>query len=597
MEKSTTFKCHNKFWFVVLASSFGWLFLHYAYFTILEADDNLLIFLGQRFASASKFHGSSHYHLPNSNGNHVVREETQYAKGPVKNVNTHLYEKKHANGIKKHRHKHRKVPPMKNHGVENVGLYPNVSKENQFSIDNNKKVEVVGSKSVVGKHTRVKNGASVTVKDPCAGRYIYVHEVPSRFNEDMIKNCASLNKWTNMCDFTANLGLGPILHDSTKVFLKSGWFATHQFLLEVIFHNRMRQYKCLTKDSSMASAIFVPYYAGLDVSRYLWISNASMRDAGSLDLVKWLREKPEWRKMWGRDHFMVAGRITWDFRRVKKDSEGWGNQLLMLPETKNMTVLVIEKSPWNNNDFAIPYPTYFHPSRVDQVFAWMRKMRKQKRPFLFCFAGAPRPGREDSIRDHIFDQCRVSGNKCKLLECQVREESKCHQPAYVMEVFQSSEFCLQPSGDSYTRRSIFDSLLAGCIPVFFHPGSAYIQYLWHLPKDYTTYSVFISEKDVQDGKVSIERVLNGIPKAKVKSMRAEIVKLIPRIIYTDPRFRLDAVEDAFDVTIKRVLERVDKLRKGVDSSLSVKEELTWKYSLSGTVGEHNWDSFFVRKAG
>ncbi|XP_019451938.1 PREDICTED: xyloglucan galactosyltransferase MUR3-like [Lupinus angustifolius] len=111
---------------------------------------------------------------------------------------------------------------------------------------------------------------------------------------------------------------------------------------------------------------------------------------------------------------------------------------------------------------------------------------------------------------------------------------------------------------------------------------------WDFRRVNATYYVFISEKDVQDGKVSIERILSEIPKAKVKFMRAEIIKLIPRIIYTDPRFRLDAVEEAFDVTIERVLERVDKLRMGLCSSLSLKEELTWKHSLSVTVGEQNW---------
>lgn len=109
-----------------------------------------------------------------------------------------------------------------------------------------------------------------------------------------------------MCDFTADLGLRTVLgDDSRSVFLTSGWFVTHQFLLEVIFHNRMREYKCLTNDSSLASAIYVLYYAGLDVSRYLWFSSASIGDGGSLELAKWLRERLEWRKMWGRDHFMV----------------------------------------------------------------------------------------------------------------------------------------------------------------------------------------------------------------------------------------------------------------------------------------------------
>ncbi|XP_057443686.1 xyloglucan galactosyltransferase KATAMARI1 homolog [Lotus japonicus] len=584
MEKSTSGKSRNKFWFFFLATSFGWL-LCYAYFTVLKADNTLFIFLGHSFATTSKIHGASHSHMPHK---HIhVREQLDYARNPIRNMKITEQKKKH---VTKYGHQNAKIHP--NHKVKHVDRYP--IKERHFS------KHKIGSKSVVGnKHN---NGASVG-KDPCSGRYIFIHELPSRFNRDMVKNCHSLSPWTNMCNFTANLGLGPVLSDSGSAFLSKGWYATHQFMLELIFHNRMRNYKCLTKESSKASAIFVPYYAGLDVSRYLWLSNASMRDAGSIELVKWLREKPEWRRMWGRDHFMVAGRITWDFRRPKRgDSDhGWGNQLLNLPETRNMTVLVIEKSPWNNNDFAIPYPTYFHPAKAEQVFDWQNRMRKNQRTFLFCFAGAPRPGKQGSIRGNIFEQCRVSGKKCKMLECEVREESKCHQPGYVMGVFQTCDFCLQPSGDSYTRRSIFDSMLAGCVPVFFHPGSAYVQYLWHFPKDYAKYSVFISENDVKDGKVSIERVLSRISKGKVESMRGEVIKMIPGILYADPRFRLNGIEDAFDVTIKRVLERVNRVRRemrhGVDSSLNVAEELTWKYSLSKTIGEHKWDSFFVRKEG
>uniref|UniRef100_A0A0E0ED15 Uncharacterized protein n=1 Tax=Oryza meridionalis TaxID=40149 RepID=A0A0E0ED15_9ORYZ len=42
------------------------------------------------------------------------------------------------------------------------------------------------------------------------------------------------------------------------------------------------------------------------------------------------------------------------------------------------------------------------------------------------------------------------------------------------------------ASDSYTRKSTFDSMLAGCISVFLHPASAYNQYTWHLPRDRTT---------------------------------------------------------------------------------------------------------------
>ncbi|CAK9147738.1 unnamed protein product [Ilex paraguariensis] len=63
----------------------------------------------------------------------------------------------------------------------------------------------------------------------------------------------------------------------------------------------------------------------------------------------------------------VACRITWDFRRGINEDSGWGNKLMLFPEDKNMTILTIESSPWNSNDFAIPYPTYFHPSSDNEA--------------------------------------------------------------------------------------------------------------------------------------------------------------------------------------------------------------------------------------
>ncbi|KAJ0956950.1 putative exostosin [Helianthus annuus] len=434
--------------------------------------------------------------------------------------------------------------------------------------------------------------------DPCGGRYVYVHDLPSRFNEDMLKQCRSLSKWTNMCKFTTNAGLGPPLENTEGVFSDNGWYATNQFAVDVIFSNRMKQYECLTKDSSLAAAIFVPFYAGFDIARYLWGYNISMRDAASLDLVDWLQKRPEWGIMGGKDHFLVAGRITWDFRRLSEEETDWGNKLLFLPAAKNMSMLVVESSPWNANDFAIPYPTYFHPSKDAEVFAWQDRMMNLDRKWLFCFAGAPRPDNPKSIRGQIIDQCKNS-DVGKLLECDLGE-SKCHSPSSIMQMFQSSVFCLQPQGDSYTRRSAFDSMLAGCIPVFFHPGSAYTQYTWHLPKNYTKYSVFIPEDDLRKRNISLEERLSQIPPDQVKMMREEVINLIPRLIYADPRSKLDSHKDAFDVSVQAIIDKVTRMRKDIiegHTNDDFIEELSWKYALLDEgeyVGVHEWDPFFSK---
>ncbi|KAK4744289.1 hypothetical protein SAY87_010601 [Trapa incisa] len=436
--------------------------------------------------------------------------------------------------------------------------------------------------------------------DPCGGRYIYVHKLPPRFNEDMLKECKKLSLWTNMCKFTSNAGMGPPLENEEGVFSNTGWYATNQFAVDVIFNNRMKQYDCITHDSSLAAAIFVPFYAGFDIARYLWGYNISVRDAASLDLVDWLMKRPEWNIMEGKDHFLVAGRITWDFRRLSENENDWGNKLLFLPAARNMSMLVVESSPWNANDFGIPYPTYFHPARDSDVFLWQDRMRKLDRKWLLSFAGAPRPGNPKSIRGQIIDQCRRSEG-CKLLECDFGE-SKCHSPSSIMQMFQSSLFCLQPQGDSYTRRSAFDSMLAGCIPVFFHPGSAYTQYTWHLPKDYTKYSVFIPEDDIRKRNVSIEERLKQISPEQVKIMREEVISLIPRLIYADPRSKLETLSDAFDVAVQAVIDKVTRFRRNIVEGRSEYdnfiEENSWKYALlddgQREVGSHEWDPFFSK---
>ncbi|XP_074270224.1 putative xyloglucan galactosyltransferase GT11 [Silene latifolia] len=167
-----------------------------------------------------------------------------------------------------------------------------------------------------------------------------------------------------------------------------------------------------------------------------------------------------------------------------------------------------------------------------------------------------------------------------------------------MNLFQKSDFCLQPPGDSYTRKSTFDTILAGCIPVLFHPGSAYVHYIWHLPKDYSRYSVFIPMDEVMEGKVSIEKILLKIPKEKIRAMREEVIKLIPRIVYANPNSDVDDLEDAFDVLVQGVLSRVEKLKREINegknatSESVVPDTLAWKYKFFGDLENKDWDKYF-----
>jgi xyloglucan galactosyltransferase MUR3 len=155
-----------------------------------------------------------------------------------------------------------------------------------------------------------------------------------------------------------------------------------------------------------------------------------------------------------------------------------------------------------------------------------------------------------------------------------------------------------PRGGSSMSRSNFDALLAGCIPVFFHPGTAYVQYPWHLPNNHADYSVYIPEDDVRQKNVSVEETLSRIPPETVKTMREAVVGLIPTVIYTDPSSRLETtMMDAFDVAVAAVIDKVAKLRRSGGAEEEKLEIYSWKYPLlrEGQKVEdpHEWDALFA----
>ncbi|PKA61917.1 Xyloglucan galactosyltransferase KATAMARI1 like [Apostasia shenzhenica] len=376
--------------------------------------------------------------------------------------------------------------------------------------------------------------ASVASPSPlrrCSGRYIYVQELPPRFNRDMIPDCWNLSIWTDLCQFSINGGLGPFLSNSAAVFSGAGWHVTDQFSLEVIFHSRMKNYPCLTSDSSLASAVYVPFYAGIDFTRHIWAGdNITVRDSTALDLVDWLTSRPEWAAMGGRDHFFIC---------------------LLAKMYMGMS---------EPNDVSVPYPTYFHPSEDGEVMEWQERMRLAARPWLFSFAGAPRPNMADSIRGELMEQCRGS-RRCKLLDCG-GDERRCYSPEKVMALFGSSVFCLQPKGDSYTRRSAFDAMVAGCVPVFFLPETAYWQYRWHLPENGSRYSVLVAEEEVKKGAVRVEEVLMRLGEEEVRGMREEVVRMIPGLVYGNPmNNKMEKMKDAFDLAVERVIKRVQRRKR------------------------------------
>lgn len=397
---------------------------------------------------------------------------------------------------------------------------------------------------------------SVVAKNAsCELGLVYVYSLPDVLNSGLIKNCSSLSIWNSLCSAVVNSGFGELITSPRLPEDQQGaWYKTDQFTGEIMFHKKMLEHPCVTDRPEMATAFYVPFYAGLAVGKYLWSRySAEDRDRHGKMAIKWLDGQEYWRKNGGWDHFLMMGRITWDFRRSK--DEDWGSSFLYMPGMLNVTRLLIERNPWDDKEMGVPYPTAFHPRTEQDVVNLQNYLRSVKRSKLFAFAGGRRKGIPNDFRGILLDQC-MDYKGCNYLNCSGLRCSNDSMAA--VHLFLDSTFCLQPRGDSFTRRSIFDCLIVGSIPVFFWHRSAYWQYKWHLPSDPTTYSVFIPKEDVRNG-TKVEDVLKAIPAEKVQRLREAVISSIPGFVYTAPGHRLEKMKDAVDIAVDGILNRIRSL--------------------------------------
>lgn len=407
----------------------------------------------------------------------------------------------------------------------------------------------------------------------CEAGVIYVYDLPLEFNHDLVTHCGRLCPWYSFCPYLTNGGLGrpaatvPAFSAIVPNASMPSWYNTDQFPLEIIIHRRLLSHRCRTIDPSLADAFYVPFYAGLDVGSHLWGLNATVadRDRAGTRLLRWLTNQTSFKKSRGSDHFITLGRITWDFRRYYDD--GWGTNFVIRPEMVNVTRLVIEADRLDPMDVGVPYPTGFHPRAAADVRAWQRHVLSRNRTNLFGFAGAQRSGFKDDFRDVLLEECEDAGRAhCRSVDC---SGTKCNDNATtVMKLFLDSRFCLQPRGDSYTRRSLFDCMVAGAVPVLFWRRTAYDQYRWFLPAGERgkerEWSVFMDRQALRVGNVSVLDVLQGYSEQRVRRMRERVVEMIPRLVYGSSSDGLgDGMEDALDVALSGVLKRFRRHRRSI----------------------------------
>ncbi|KAH6556060.1 hypothetical protein KP509_1Z207600 [Ceratopteris richardii] len=391
-----------------------------------------------------------------------------------------------------------------------------------------------------------------------------------------------------------------VTDDSVRLELvpSNAWFRSDQFSSEIIFYEKMKVYECATRNPDEASAFYIPYLGGLDMAFTLFSRDANVIDALQQRLIGWLQRSSVWQRKRQSPHLMVLGHVAWDFDREPLEGQGgdegrsftWGSSLFRQLIFQNVTRLLVERKP-SQHDMGLPFPTLFHPSTPTDISLWQEQLRKSRRSWFVTFVGGSRRRFSNkgirNVRQILMMQCHEQQNqtirlakntlqRCKKFECvrpwemtdkrlsaelgrsEGEAEISCdEEPEEVVRALAKSVFCLQPKGDSATRKGLFDSIIAGCIPVLFANETAYLQYQWHLPPDPASYSVYIPETDLATEKgttTNVITLLSQLPYTRIKHMQRNIRNLIPRVVYSPPG-STQLAQDAFSIALHSFLRQ------------------------------------------
>ncbi|OEL14573.1 putative xyloglucan galactosyltransferase GT19 [Dichanthelium oligosanthes] len=255
-----------------------------------------------------------------------------------------------------------------------------------------------------------------------------------------------------------------------------------------------------------ADAVFLPYYAALPYGLQPALLNSSALHG--LPLARFLaRHQPRLlARRHGHDHyFFFLAAPAWDYSQPHDaDPRMYGTtSLLRRPELANFTVLTLKSRPWPWQEHAIPHPTSFHPRGVG-----VSGVRGGGAAVVVSKPSKP------NIRGSILAECAnrtaADASSCTVVDCSAGACAL--DPVVYMRPMLRAKFCLQPPGDTPSRRSTFD---AG-----------------HRRRDH--FSVTIPNKEsVVLGDVRIADVLAAVPDAEVARMRARLLELAmaPRALY------------------------------------------------------------------
>ena len=355
---------------------------------------------------------------------------------------------------------------------------------------------------------------------------IYIYDMPTIFNKDLVL-CTGTRSLTNQ-------GYGNKISESALMTVRDTW----QFSLELIIHNNLLASPYRTLNQSQADVFYIPFYS----SMYHKCRKARTQAQA---LKRFFMSKIEN----GKPHTMTLGKIEREHVYPR-----WS--VLKSEIAKNITFIGIEeecdgtyrkKSMTSQRPLVVaPYPSFGHLFPLVKQSEVQNLYKSEQRNIFMLFVGKPNPWSAEGIRNKILGGNNIIKIKTKQIYQEynwkaknmkyikyvnlqiINEDFLDHLPSWIRQ----SVFCLQPAGDSPTRKSFYDAILFGCIPVIFN-NKLKVRYPFEDRIDYKQLVVKINANDFNDS-VTLFNILKTIDEKTIQKKRYYMNEVMKYLQYSYP---------------------------------------------------------------
>ena len=398
----------------------------------------------------------------------------------------------------------------------------------------------LGNRTKIAKHT---------VYNKKRNFRFYIYELPLNLNENLTK-CNYHQPF--MCtDFNDN-GMGLEMFKTGE----NGGLSirnSSQFSLEVIIHNKLKTNRLRTWNPDEADVFYIPAYFAL-----LFLCNEN-------ETEPMMKETSTLRKLLSESSYFARGKLhisTLSFLYL------WMRPDLFLTNKiiRRITFITLESlHPKYGkpipSEIVSPYPSYGHflPSRERVLVTipissrnifillpvgkrYICKDREVLKQQFDTNTDLPYNKFMEKKRNQTFKRILFYTNECSH-----------NSTRDIVPWMQNSVFCLHPTGATETRKSFYDSMLCGCIPVIMtHYGNPYPfkQYI-----EYDKFSIHIPFTQFVSNNISIYDILSKIPMSKVDNLQLNLKRLTQYMQYSIPDGKTTDENDAIRMIFMELSDR------------------------------------------